>query len=101
MPASIYTSLRSFPASGLRLLRESHAFCTILTLLRAGFVSSRTWLIGMMKQLSAKLLLLLISHACFAHLFLPLRCKLGDGLTRTRLLLSLNWRIVSLDNLQG
>ncbi len=34
MPASIYTSLRSFPASGLRLLRESHAFCTILTLNR-------------------------------------------------------------------
>jgi len=34
MPASIYTSLRSFPASGLRLLRESHAFCTNLTLSR-------------------------------------------------------------------
>ena len=27
MPASIYTSLRSFPSSSLRLLSESHALC--------------------------------------------------------------------------
>jgi len=32
MPAAIYTRLRSFPASALRLLSESHALWTILTL---------------------------------------------------------------------